>query len=121
MLGNFLYFARVAEWRDIIRALVWQKASRPRLGDLGCSLGWLQSRDIQTIFQSYRPGKRFGEIAVGLGLLDGQQRDRLVFYQKCRQQKIGQYFVAKNFLTAQELSMYIIMLNRHNACHPAGV
>lgn len=115
MLGDFLYFARVAEWQDIIRALIWQKASRPRLGDLGCSLGWLQQKDIYAIFRSHRPGRRFGEIAVQLGFLDSQQRDRLVFYQKCRQQKIGQYFVEKGFLTGQELLMYIIMLKRHNA------
>jgi len=121
MLGDFLYFAQVAGWQDIIRALVWQKASRPRFGELGCSLGWLQPKDIHTIFQSYRSGKRFGEIAMQLGLLDGQQRDRLVFYQKCRQQKIGQYFVEKGFLTSRELLMYIKMLKRHNAYYMACV
>lgn len=119
MLGDLLYFAQVAGWQDIIHALIWQKASRPRLGDLGCSLGWLQPKDILRIFQSHRLGKRFGEIAVHLGLLDRQQCDQLVFYQRCRQQKIGRYFVEKGFLTDQELLMYINMLKRHNALYPA--
>lgn len=123
MLGDFLYFARVAQWQDIIHALVWQRASRPRLGDLGCSLGWLRREDISIIFRSsrYWPGQRFGEVAVQLGLLDGMKRDRLVFYQQCRQQKIGQYFVERGFLTAEELPFYINMLKRHNALYLPSV
>ena len=118
MLGDFLYFAGIVEWQEIIRALVWQKASRPRFGDLGCSLGMLQHKDIQRIFKFQRPGRLFGEVAVQLGLLDKQQRDRLVFYQKCKQQRIGQYFIEKRFFSNNDLLLFINMLRNHNAFHP---
>ena len=118
MLGDFLYFAGIVEWQEIIRALVWQKASRPRIGDLGCSLGMLQHKDIQRIFRFQRSGRLFGEVAVQLGLLDRQQRDRLVFYQKCKQQRIGQYFVEKRFFSSNDLLLIVNMLRNHNAFHP---
>lgn len=117
MLGDFLYFAGLASWQDIISALVWQKASRPRMGELACRFGWLKNEDISAIFQARRPGQLFGESAVQCGFLGARQRDSLVFHQKIRQKKIGGYFIEKDLITEHELMRYIKIMKRHNAFH----
>lgn len=117
MLGDFLYFAGVASWQDVIAALVWQKASRPRMGELACRFGWLKNQDIPAIFQARNPGQLFGDSAVRCGLLNSRQRDSLVFHQKIRQKKIGGYFLENNLLTEHELLLYIKAMKRHNTFH----
>ena len=114
LLGDFLCYSGIVQRTDIVHAILWQKASRPRLGELACLLGWLQESDIQKIFRLKESKQRFGEAAVGLGILDLKTMERLLFYQKCRQKKIGQYFIHKNILTLDELRQQVRQLWQHN-------
>ena len=116
-LGDFLYHLGLVSWKEIIDALVWQKASRPRLGELGCRFGWLHKDDIGAIFQARHPGQLFGDTAVRLGILAGRQRDSLLFHQKIRQPKLGGFFIQNGQLSEVEMTRCITLMRRHNSLH----
>jgi hypothetical protein len=116
-LGDFLYHLDLASWKEIIDALVWQKASRPRLGELGCRFGWLRRDDIGAIFQARQPGQLFGDTAVRLGILGNSQRDSLLFHQKIRQPKLGQFFIHNGQLSGVDIARCITLMHRHNSLH----
>lgn len=116
-LGDLLYHLGIASWKEIIEALVWQKASRPRLGELGCRFGWLRKDDIGAIFQARHPGQLFGDTAVRLGILAGRQRDSLLFHQKIRQPKLGGFFIENGQLSEGEMTRCIALMRRHNSLH----
>lgn len=116
-LGDLLYHLGLASWKEIIDALVWQKASRPRLGELGCRFGWLHKDDIGAIFQARHPGQLFGDTAVRLGILAGRQRDSLLFHQRIRQPKLGGFFIQNGQLSEVEMTRCIALMRRHNSLH----
>lgn len=116
-LGDLLYHLGLASWKEIIDALLWQKASRPRLGELGCRFGWLCKDDIGAIFQARHPGQLFGDAAVRLGILAGRQRDSLVFHQKIRQPKLGGFFIQNGHLSEVEITRCVTLMRRHNNLH----
>ena len=60
MFGEFLFHSGFCEWRDVFRALSWQRQGRPRLGEIGCNFGWINKQDVCTVFQHLQTGLRFG-------------------------------------------------------------
>lgn len=116
-LGDFLYHLGLISWKEIISALVWQKASRPRFGELACRFGWLQKEDIGSIFKARHPGQLFGDTAVRMGILAARQRDSLLFHQKIRQPKLGRFFIENGAVDEAELIRYVMLLHRHNSLH----
>ena len=116
-LGDLLYHLGLVSWKDVIDALVWQKASRPRFGELACRFGWLKKDDIAAIFQARNPGQLFGDTAVGLGILAGRQRDSLLFHQRIRQPKLGRFFVENGAVDESEMLRYVMLLRHHNCLH----
>ncbi len=116
-LGDLLYHLGLVSWKDVIAALVWQKASRPRLGELACRFGWLKKDDIGAIFRARTPGQLFGDTAVGLGILAGRQRDSLLFHQRISQPKLGRFFIENGAVDEAELLRYVTLLRRHNSLH----
>jgi hypothetical protein len=116
-LGDFLYHLGLVSWKDVIAALVWQKASRPRFGELACRFGWLRKDDIGTIFRARNPGQLFGDTAVDLGILAVRQRDSLLFHQKIRQPKLGRFFIDNGAVDEAEMLKYVTLLRRHNSLH----
>lgn len=116
-LGDLLYHLGLVSWKDVIAALVWQKASRPRFGEMACRFGWLKKDDIAAIFRARTPGQLFGDTAVGLGILAGRQRDSLLFHQKIRQPKLGRFFIDNGVVDESEMLRYVMLLRRHNSLH----
>ncbi len=114
MFGEFLFHSGLCEWRDVFQALAWQRQSRPRLGEIGCTFGWINKQDVYTIFHHRQAGIRFGETAVRIGLLNQQQLERLLRHQTIRQQKIGQFFLQNDLLSQQQLQDALWYLSRHN-------
>ena len=114
MFGEFLFHSGVCEWRDVFQALAWQRQGRPRLGEIGCSFGWINKEDIWTVFQHLQTGARFGETAVRIGLLSPQQLERLLRHQTIRQQRIGQFFLQNDLLSSRQLQDALWHFSRHN-------
>lgn len=49
LFGHFLYYSGLTNWRTIARILTWQRAERPRLGELGRRFGMCRQEDVDTI------------------------------------------------------------------------
>jgi hypothetical protein len=114
-LGRFLYYRGMISYRDLIRALAWQRAGRPPIGALATRWGWLTDAQVWTILSTGNRGGRFGEKAVRLGLLTPRQVELLLLRQRSRQTRLGQYFVAGNLVGMTEMERIARELYRHNA------
>lgn len=114
-LGHYLYYSGLISWRQIIQALVWQRANRPRLGQLGLRFGWLDNTDILNVLRSRKNPEPFGEAAVNLGLLTEQQLNTLIWRQKSLQRRIGEFFVEENIIATEKLAAMIRLHQQHNA------
>ena len=114
LFGHYLYYSGVANWQTIIKALVWQRMARPRLGEIGTRFGWLTSRDILQILQRRDLRKSFGTAAVELGYLSETQLRLMVFQQQRLQKKFGEYFLHNNLLSPRELDSLVNRFRTHN-------
>lgn len=115
MLGHFMYYSGIINWRMVVQALSWQKRQRPRLGEIGQRMGILNEYDIKRILKIRTTRQPFGKSAIKLGLLNESQLRTLISRQKCIQKKFGQYFVENNFLRPAQLDILLKKFRKHNA------
>ena len=115
LLGHFLYYSGLINWRTIIQALVWQRTQRPRLGELGIRFGLLAEEDILRILRNRPRLATFGQTALDLGLLSEPQLRFLLLHQKQLQKKFGEFFLEKKILTSEELRELLLRCQMHNA------
>jgi curved DNA-binding protein CbpA len=113
--GRYLYYSGRISYRSLIDALAWQRMQRPPIGNVALRWGWLAKGSIDRIVAQGAAQGRFGEKAVSLGLLSDFQVKTLLFYQRTRQERLGQYFVLNNILSAEQLDLLVNQLNEHNA------
>lgn len=113
-IGLYLFCRRRISFADLASALLWQRRQRPVLGDIARRWGWLDQGTVRQILGGSRPG-RFGERAVGLGLLTLFQVQTLLFHQRSRQQRLGSYFVSQGWVSHAEMEQLAAELTRHNA------
>ncbi|MCD6388890.1 MAG: hypothetical protein J7L69_05715, partial [Desulfobulbaceae bacterium] len=114
-IGHYLYFSGLISWESLIKALVWQRRQRPRLGEIGRSLGWLHSYDIRKILSNRTFPTPFGRTAVQLGLLSESQVAILLSRQNRMKKKIGVYFVRHNLLTSAQMTEFVSQCRKHNS------
>jgi hypothetical protein len=103
-LGRYLYYRGIIPFRALLDALTWQRGGRATIGSIARELGWLSHSDVEAIL-SARPVGRFGENAVRCGLLNSFQVKLLLMNQKSRMRRIGQYFVAHNMVSRQQMEL----------------
>ena len=115
LFGHFLYYSGLANWRTITRILTWQRAERPRLGELGHRFGMLSQQEIALILQQKRGLHSFGQTAQALGLLNEAQVRALIFQQQRLQKKFGVILLEKNLVDQSELEDLLFEFQRHNA------
>lgn len=113
-LGLFLYFRGVVSYQTVVRALLWQRDLRPSLGALACTWGWLTDDLVPYILSATHIPAPFGERAVKLGLINGNQLKVLLFHQRSLQQPIGRYFVQQGILNDPLLVRYAKERIAHN-------
>jgi hypothetical protein len=114
LFGRFLYRMGIIQWRQLITALAWQKSGRPRIGELGISLGYLDRHDVVTILRNSVRIGAFGVTAQNMGFLTGKEVRELLLRQKRQEKKIGQFFVEKGLLTRKELLVLLGQCQAHN-------
>lgn len=114
-IGRYLYYSKRISYQALIDALVWQRGQRPVIGDIALRWGWLNAGAIDQITQSSGLSGRFGEKAMGLGLLSPFQVKTLLFFQRSQQERLGQYFVVHKLLAADDLERFVADLQEHNA------
>lgn len=115
LLGHFLYYSGLINWRTIIQALIWQRTERPRLGEIGQRLGLLNEEDVVHILRNRPILQPFGQTAMDLGLLSQPQLQMLVAHQKRLQKKFGEFFLEKQILEPSELRTLLQQYQEHNA------
>ena len=114
LFGHYLYYCGITNWHTIIKALVWQRTRRPKLGELGRQYGMLNNKEILHILRNRKLSESFGESAVKLGYLNNQQLKLIVFQQKTLQKKFGEFFIQNNILTPSQLNTLINQCRSHN-------
>ncbi len=121
LLGHFLYYSGLINWRTIIQALIWQRTERPRLGEIGQRFGLLNEADVIHILRNRPILQPFGQTAMDLGLLSQPQLQMLVAHQKRLQKKFGEFFLEKQLLEANELRILLQQYQEHNASISAQI
>ena len=121
-LAEYLYYTGRVSWQSLISALVWQRASQPRFGELARDLRNISSQDLLKILGSRLSHEHTGETAQRLQLLSAAQVDRILRLQRARRRLIGRYFVEKESMSSALLASLLHELYRHNArwASPAG-
>jgi len=116
LLGHFLYYSGIASWRMVVQALIWQRAQRPRLGELGQRFGLLQEEEVRKILRSKGILEPFGASAVAQGYLTEMQLQALIHQQKRLQKKFGAYFIEQSILRDDQLALLLRQYHEHNTC-----
>jgi len=114
LLGHFLYYSGIINWRTIIQALIWQRTERPRLGELGQRFGLLNEEDVLHILRNRPQMQPFGKTALDMGLISEPQLRLLIFHQKRLQKKFGEFFIEKKILAPEELQELLDKYQEHN-------
>lgn len=117
LFGHYLYYAGATNWQTIIKALVWQRTGRPRLGEIGRRFGWLTDQDILHILKRRKLSEPFGSSAVALGLLTDNQLRLMIFQQNKLQKKFGDYFIQHKLLSPMQLNELATRFTRHNTSY----
>jgi hypothetical protein len=115
LLGHFLYYSGLINWRTIIQALIWQRTERPRLGEIGQRFGMLNETEVVHILRNRPTLQPFGQTAMDLGLLSHPQLQMLVAHQKRLQKKFGEFFLEKRIFEPNELRALLQQYQEHNA------
>lgn len=114
LFGRFLYYTGIVGSRQIIQALAWQKSGRLKVGELAVRLGYLQRDSINVILNSACGNSRFGVTAWELGLLQKNEIQKILQYQRRQQKKIGQFFVEQGVINRAELEVLLSRCRDHN-------
>ena len=115
-IGQYLYYRGRISFDALINSLVWQRKQRPSIGDIAVQWGWLDADGLHKISAACVRPRLFGEKAVELGLLTVFQVNAILLSQRSHQERLGDYFVQNNILTAEELERLARELKEHNAC-----
>lgn len=114
-IGHFLYYAGITNWMTIGQALIWQKRSRPRVGEIARDLNWLTDDEIKEIFWAQKTGQPYCQAALAMGHLNESQIEDIIRRQSEMQRLFGEFFIERGLLSPEELDKIIIMNQKHNA------
>jgi len=112
-IGLYLYYRGAISYRELIEALLWQRKQRPSIGNIARSWGWLSSEDVYDILRGTKTG-RFGNRAVAMDLLTPFRVRTLLYFQRCRQQRLGDFFLERKILKCGPLERLVADLAEHN-------
>lgn len=115
LLGEFLFYAGAVSWEALIRAIVWQRRQRPRLGEMASRRGWVGRGKARAVALEKGPGTPMGKALVDCGLLNRGQVRFLLRNQRHLQKNLGEYFVSRGHLSPGRLGSLLLARSRHNA------
>jgi hypothetical protein len=104
--GLYLKNKGVISAEQLVSALEAQLATIPPIGQLALEEGIISPRDIFDVLraQSESPNERFGEIAIGMGLMTRDQLMRLLMIQADRKRPVADMFVTLGIMSAQKVT-----------------
>jgi hypothetical protein len=117
--AEYLYYSGRVRWTELVEAVAWQRSQRPPLGRIAVEFGFLAPDDVAVILERRREaaanGIPFGEWAVRLGYLTSFQLLAALGQQLRLQRPIGQFFVERGILEADEIDGIRRRILRHNS------
>lgn len=99
LFGRYLHARGLITLSQLIAAVVWQRKSRPSVGQIAIQKELLSLTNVVEILRQRAPGELFLEAAVRCGYLDADQRLAILREQRTLQQRIGTYFVDHGILS----------------------
>jgi len=117
--AEYLYYTGRVPWTAFVEAIAWQRAQRPPVGRIAVEWGFLEPEDVARILEERRAKNAstvpFGEFAVRLGYLTSFQVLAVLGRQLRLQRRIGEFFVERGMLGAEEIDDLRRRISRHNA------
>lgn len=115
--GLYLKHKGVISADQLVEALEAQLATLPRIGQLALEEGIMAPRGIFDVLraQSESPNERFGEIAIGLGLMTRDDLMRLLMIQADRKRSVADMLVTLGILTEQQAEEEMTQYRRYVA------
>lgn len=113
-IAQYLYYTRRIDWDTLIQSLAWQFHARPKLGELGIELGYLDQSQVLSILRAKRLDETFGDAALRAGYLDRFRLTVLLGRQRLLGLAIGRYFVTNGHINEADLEDAIKALYAHN-------
>lgn len=114
MIGQYLFYAGHVSWESLVRAIIWQRKQRPKLGELARKWGWMSEEQLLHAWRKRKFGEHIGEAAVRLNYLEKVQLGALLYRQRRMQKPFGQFFVEENLLTEIGLQQILDSFQEHN-------
>jgi hypothetical protein len=105
MLGRHLLRTGRITLRQLVEAVLWQRAQRPRVGELAIEWGLMTKAEVFFVLREKTVDEMFCDVAVRLGFLTPFQRLAILARQRRLQLPIGRYFVDRGILEADEVEM----------------
>lgn len=118
-LGEWLYYSGQISFHELTSALAWQRRQRPLMGQLAIDRGLLSHQQVVDLLKHVGRGQRFGDLAVQRGCLGEADRQRLLTEQRCRQRKLGEYFVGLGRIANTDLERELARQRQHNTSYAA--
>jgi hypothetical protein len=113
-LGEYLFYTGAISWDMMIAAIVGQRRSRPRLGQLARDRRLLDVSGLAAALAARVPGERLGEAVQRLGLLTRSAVEDLLAEQRRAQKPLGRQLVALGGILRQDLPRVLAGHQRHN-------
>ncbi len=120
LFGQFLFYSGAVSWEALIKAIVWQRNQRPRIGELAKRWGWVSQEDIRKAIRSRELGEPLGEAMIRLNLLSRAQLSTVLASQRTLQKPFGEYFIENSMITKARLNQLAKDFRLHNTAHKKG-
>jgi hypothetical protein len=110
--GLYLHKKGVITAQQLVAALEVQQKQLVRIGQLAIEEGVLTPRQVFQVLQSqsHTPHERFGEVALGQGLMTRDQLQGLLMLQMDRKRSLGEILIQQRAISplaaAEELATY---------------
>jgi hypothetical protein len=115
LFGQFLYYAGLIPWNNLISAITWQRRQRPSFGKIAKMWDYLNDDEIRKIIATRTAGEKLGESALRQGYLSHYQRSAVIGFQKWLQRPIGEFFQEIGILEEEEIVYLLKLLRKHNS------
>jgi curved DNA-binding protein CbpA len=115
LFGQYLYYSGQVSFDALIKAIVWQRRMRTRIGEIARKRGFLSEAQIRDILYLKRYDEPTGEAFIRLNLISREQLGSLLSAQKRTQRLIGEYFIHNRHLSLFEISNLHNEFLMHNA------
>ncbi len=116
--AELLYYTKRISYQTLLDAIAWQRCQRPAIGQIAIEFGFLSEEDVCEIIESRRIEKAystpFGEHALRHGLLTRFQLLAMLGRQRQLQRPIGEFFVERGIIEANEIPSIRQAVIQHN-------